>query len=68
MYEATVKAIIKKYGGFREVDIMSCPHTIKQGNTWDKEHKVLEVLAKIPDADGYFPGFQVDIVTWSICG
>lgn len=68
MYEATVKAIVKRYGGFREMDIMSRSHTIQQGSTWNKEHKVLEVLAKTPDADGYFPGFQVDIVTWFICG
>ena len=68
MNEATVKAIVKRCGGFREIDIMSHPRTISQGSTWNKEHKVLEVLAKIPDADGYFPGFQVDIVTWSICG
>lgn len=68
MYEATVKAIIKRYGGFREVNIMSRPHRIVQGSTWNKEHKVLVILSQTPDADGYFPGFQVDIVTWSICG
>lgn len=68
MYEATVRAIVKRCGGFREADIMSHPHTISQGSTWSKEHKVLEILSQTPDADGYFPGFQVDIVTWSICG
>ena len=63
MYEVSVKAIVKRYGGFREIDIMSRPHTIAQGSTWNKEHKVLEILAKTPDGDGYFPGFQVDLVT-----
>ena len=67
MNEATVRAIVKRYGGFREIDIMCRPHTIKQGGTWNKEHKVFEVLTKTPDADGYFSRFQVDIVTWSIC-
>lgn len=68
MNEATVREIVKRCGGYREIYIMSRPHTITQGSTWNKEHKVLEVLAKTPDADDYFPGFQVDIATWSICG
>lgn len=47
--ENIVKMIVKKYGGYREKEIMRHSHTM-------------------PDADGYFPGFQVDIITMSICG
>ena len=43
-------------------------HTIERAGTWNAEHKVLNVLDAVPDADGYRPGFQVDIVTMSICG
>lgn len=63
-----IKAIVKRWGGYREKEIMKHPHTIQRTGTWNAEHKVLNILSTIPDADGYFPGFQVDIVTQSICG
>ena len=66
--ENIVKIIVKKYGGYREKEIMRYSHTIERAGTWNTEHKVLNVLDAVPDADGYRPGFQVDIVTMSICG
>ena len=66
--ENIVKMIVKKNGSYREKEIMSHSHTIERAGTWNAEHKVLNVLDAVPDADGYHPGFQVDIVTMSICG
>ena len=66
--ENIVKIIVKKYGCYREKEIMNHSHTIERAGTWNAEHKVLNILDAVPDADGYRPGFQVDIVTMSICG
>ena len=66
--ENIVKMIVRKYGGYREKEIMRYSHTIERAGTWNAEHKVLNVLDAVPDADGYRSGFQVDIVTMSICG
>ena len=68
MYESTVKAIVRKHGGFREKNILSNPHSIEKSETWNNEHKVLNVLSNKPDIDGYLAGFQIDLVTKSICG
>ena len=68
MYESTVKAIVRKHGGFREKNILSNPHSIKKSETWNNEHKVLNVLSNKLDIDGYRAGFQIDLVTNSICG
>ena len=68
MYESTVKAIVRKHGGFREKNILSKPHLIKKSETWNNEHKVLNVLSKESDINGYRAGFQIDLVTMSICG
>ena len=68
MYESTVKAIVRKHGGFREKNILSKPHLIKKSGTWNDEHKVLNVLSNESDIDGYRAGFQIDLVTKSICG
>ena len=61
--ENIVKIIVKKNGCYREKEIMNHSHTIERAGTWNAEHKVLNVLDAVPDADGYRPGFQVDIVT-----
>ena len=68
MYESTVKAIVRKHGGFREKEILSNPHIIERDETWNDQHKVLNVLATEAQEDGYRNGFAVDIVTMSICG
>lgn len=65
--EQRVKQIVKKWGGYRESDIMSKPHTLTRG-TWNSEHKVVYVTEKAVQEDGYSNGFAVDLVTKSICG
>lgn len=63
-----MKMIVQRQGGFREKDILRNPHIIEQGETWNDEHKVLNVLEAEPQSDGYRNGFAVDLVTMSICG
>lgn len=67
-YESIVRAIVRAQGGFRERDIFSRPYTIERAETWNDEHKVLNVCSIKEDADGYCPGFAVDIVKRNICG
>ena len=68
MYKGHVEMIVKRFGGLRECTILKNPHTIEKSGTWNNEHKVLNVLERNPGADGYRAGFQVDLVTRSICG
>ena len=68
MYKRLVEMIVKRYGGLRERAILKKPHTVEKSGTWNNEHKVLNVLERNPGADGYRAGFQVDLVTMSICG
>lgn len=67
-YESIIKRIIRKDGAFREKDVMSKPHTYEKTETWNDEHKVIDVLEIEAGEDGYRNGFAVDIVTKSICG
>lgn len=67
-YLPTVKKIVKKHGETRENDILNCEFMLKSTETWNDEHKVIDVLRIQPDDDGYRPGFSVDLVTGSICG
>lgn len=66
-HAATAAGIIRRHGGYRERDIISHPHTVERG-TWTTEHKIVNIHAATPDADGYRPGCAVDIVTRSIVG
>lgn len=63
-----MRMIIYKQGGFREKEILSKPHTVERGETWNDRHKVLNVLEAESQSDGYRNGFAVDLVTMSICG
>ena len=60
--------IIIRRGGYRERDLLTHPHTVTRGETWNEAHKVVEILATTPDPDGHRPGCAVDIVTRSIVG
>lgn len=60
--------IVELNGGYRERDILSKAHTVERSETWNDEHKVLNVLEDKPQPDGYRNGFAVDLVTKSICG
>lgn len=63
-----MKMIVLRHGGFREKDILRNPHIIERDETWNDQHKVLNVLEAEPQTDGYRNGFAVDLVTMSICG
>lgn len=68
LYRGIVAAIVRREGGCREKTIWNKPHAMEQSETWNEDHKVVNVLASEPDEDGYFPGFAIDLVTRSICG
>lgn len=69
MYESIVKDIVCKHGGFREKFILENPYVIEKSGTWNDEHKVLNILKLNPDMDDFrYYGFQIDLVTKSICG
>ena len=63
-----VKRIVRTQGGHRERDILNHTHTIERGDTWNAEHKVVNVLEAAADIDGHQDGFAVDLVTRSIVG
>lgn len=64
-----VRVIVEKHGGYRETGILAHPHTITRDPvTWNTDHKVVNIVATTPEADGYCPGFAVDLVTGTICG
>lgn len=68
MYKEQIAKIVDRFGGFREREIWKNPHTIEKTGTWNNEHKVLNVCELNTGVDGYRYGFQVDLVTMSICG
>ena len=63
-----MRKIVKTNGGFREKDILSKPHTVERSETWNENHKVLNVFETKPQQDGHRNGFSVDLITKSICG
>ena len=65
-YDNIIKNIVKKYGGYREKDILKNPYIIRKAETWNNEHKVLNIIEK--NALDHKNGFSVDIVTMTICG
>ena len=67
IYENIIKRIVEKNGGYREKEIISKPFTVEKA-TWNNDHKVLNVVSVEAETDGYRNGFQIDIVTKSICG
>lgn len=66
-YMVEVKNIVAKDGGYREKEVIKAA-IIEKTETWNDEHKVVNVLSVNMDEDGYMQGFAVDLVTKSICG
>ncbi len=60
--------VIDKNGSIREQGIWASPHFCAVGGTWNGDHKIVDVLRAYPEEDGYFDGFQVDLMTENICG
>lgn len=67
MYDNMIKNIVKKCGGYREKDIMKNPYIIRKAETWNGNHKVLNIIEKCT-RDNHSNGFSVDLVTMKICG
>lgn len=67
MYDNIVKNIVKKYGGYREKEIMKNPYIIRKTKTWNNDHKVLNIIEKVT-RDNHNNGFSVDLATMKICG
>ena len=65
-YDNIIKNIVKKYGGFREKDIMKNPYIIRKTETWNSSHKVLNIIEN--NTHDHNNGFSVDLVTMRICG
>ena len=67
--EKAVRNIVRREGACRERTVMRVAHDIEPDpDTWNDQHKLVNVLARTADEDGYRPGFAVDLVTGSICG
>lgn len=66
-YRSAISRIVSVHGGIRERAILNSPHTLEP-ETWNTDHKVINVISEEADPDGYRPGFQVDVETNSICG
>lgn len=67
MYDNIIKNIVKKSGGYREKDVMKNPYIIRKTETWNDDHKVLNIIEK-SSSDNRNNGFSVDLVTNKICG
>ena len=67
MYDNIIKNIVKKCGGYREKDIIKNPYIIRKAETWNNDHKVLNIIEK-NSSDNHNNGFSVDLVTMEICG
>jgi len=65
---ATVDSIIRQQGGYREKSLLTAPREYRRAETWNNDHRVIEVIETTPDIDGYCHGCDVDIVTKSIVG
>ena len=63
-----ISEVVRTKGGFRERDIWKNPHIISRAETWNAEHKVMNVCEVATGPDGYSNGFQVDLVTRRIVG
>jgi hypothetical protein len=66
--ETIIKNIVNRVGGYREKEVYNNGCFFDKSETWNNDHKVINVLSVSPDADGYRAGFAVDIVTGDICG
>lgn len=62
------KEVIMRQAGYREKDIVWNGVLVTKSETWNDEHKVVNILSLQTDEDGHRDGFQVDIVTRRICG
>ena len=60
--------VIERQAGHREKEILRNGVFAAKSETWNDEHKVVNILSLQADEDGHRDGFQVDIMTRRICG
>lgn len=65
--ESLIDTAVHVRGGYRERSIWEDPVVVR-AETWNNEHKVVNVYAAKLDEDGHRDSFAVDLVTGSICG
>lgn len=64
-----IAKIVEEKGGIREKDILfNHSNHYQFTETWNNEHKVVNIVSNFEDCDGHFDSFAVDIVTGRICG
>lgn len=68
MYESKVKSIVYRFCGYREKDVLNAPHTIKKSETWNKDHKIINISKQEAEPDGHKDSFSIDLVSGKICG
>ena len=51
-YKDIISVIVRHEGGYREKEIWKKPHTMERSETWNKSHKVINILAAEPEEDG----------------
>lgn len=67
--DKAVRAIVRRQGGERERIVLRMAHDmLPDPDTWGPDHKVVNVICRTAQEDGYCYGFAVDLVTGSICG
>lgn len=59
---------VEKYGGFRERTIIEQNPLFIPSGTWNREHRVVDVVSTVPDTTGRRDSFSFDLVTKKICG
>ena len=60
--------VIARQAGYREKEILRNGVLVTKSETWNDEHKVVNILSLQADGYGHRDGFQVDIMTRRICG
>ena len=63
-----VDSIIEYKGGYREKALLGVAREYVKGETWNKEHRIVNVIATEPNEYGHHDGCAVDILTYRIVG
>ena len=63
-----IAEVVRAKGGFRERDIWKHPHIISRAETWNTNHKVMNIVEVAADNEGHHDSFQVDLITRRIVG
>ena len=58
--ERIVKTVTLSKGGYREKSIFNAPHRLVKTDTWNKEHKVVDIISIDIDKDGHSDEYAVD--------